>query len=176
MTTGTKTILICGATCGLVALASRAPAQEEAQMNYRCETARMQADAAELRCMDRCQRKAGKQSTDEQAQFFAVCADDCHQRCEQRKANVEKSVKCAASVSASNPQQCAAKHLNALAQLNNCLSGCPATLPAEGEQAGAAEDEPTCQQRCDERYTTAHDRISASDMCVLGGAPVCVYQ
>ena len=176
MTPGTKTIVICGVTCGLVAFASVAPAQEEAKINYRCETARMQADTAELRCMDRCQRKTAKQSTDVQAEFFAACTEGCHERCEERKANVEKSVKCAASASAGNSQQCAAKHLHALAQLNNCLSGCPAPVPVEGEQAGAAEEETTCQQRCDERYTTAHHRISTSDLCVLGGAPVCVYQ
>jgi hypothetical protein len=176
MTTGMKTMLIAGATLGLVSGTSRAPAQEdpEAKMNYRCDNAKAHADAAELRCLDRCQRKVNQHSDSVRDQFLAVCADDCHQRCEDRKKKAESSPKCVIQSETANPQRCAGKHLGALARLNLCLSSCSGTISVADEQQ--TPEESTCQQHCNGRYTDAHDRINESDACALGGTPVCVYQ
>ena len=124
--------------------------------------------------MDRCEKRAQNQPEARQAPFLALCAADCHRRCDERKKRVEDSLKCAGPSEKSDPQRCAARHLNALAELNVCVASCNIEPPAP--DAELTPEQIACQQDCDERYTAARDRISESDVCALGGTPVCVYQ
>lgn len=173
MTTRTKVTLIAGVTMGLLFGAGRAAAQEEGKVNYRCENAMAEADAAELRCMDRCEKRTAKQHPALQEPFRALCAADCHQRCDDRKKKVEESSKCG-SKPVADPDRCAGKQLNVLAQHYLCLASCSSTPPADGEEL--APEVNACLEQCDQRYSAARDRINASEVCALGGTPACVNQ
>jgi len=180
MTTTTRTLVTAMIAGAMAAYAAAARAQEEAPQqppNYRCENAKAKAEAWEFGCLYRCDRRAQARPASEREAFFAACATDCHERCDEKKARIEAGPLCRAEVPAPNPRRCAARHLAALSQLNLCLSFCPAVDAARSEQENTPPPRGVvCQSNCEERYAAMRERADGMEACMSGGTPVCVYQ